>query len=400
MGGGRDTRASRRRADLDCEAMTEARRIVETDSAPAPAGAAGAAGAVGAAEAAGRAETAEGDWVVPTAQGVDVWTKTEMRAWQPRKHRRLAIVLEGERHYVERVRREGKRWCYSLTRWPDSLTDLPGGEVTYGAALIEARTAGARVERLERVGSPVATVLAPFVGFLWADTKARLHLRTGIEPRTATRHSIAIEAGVMLFVGTVLFILGWSTPNRAFWAWMALLSTDLLARFGSLLRDESPGLGLGEWPTRIPSLLRAVRDAARGPTDAYGIEYAAAQAKAHAEARGSAEVAARMELDRVRCVQIHAWGDERVFLEGSRRIVHAVVARKTWEVRPLPPYAIVLDGARYKIAAAEPCPPTRGSHAVRYVLEPWPEELLRVPFVDVRYDEAEALERTAEQGRV
>jgi hypothetical protein len=353
--------------------MTEARRTVEAG------------------------ESAEGDWLVPTARGVDVWTKSEMRAWAPRKHRRLAIVIEGERHYVERVRREGKRWCYSLTRWPDALTDLPGGEVTYGAALIEARTDGARIERLERLGSPAATLLGPFVGFLWADTKASLHLRTGIEPRTATRRSIAIEAAITLFGGTVLFILGWSTPNPAFWAWMAILSTDLLARFGSLLRDESPGLGLGEWPTRIPALLRAVRDAARGPTDPHAIAYQAAKAKARDEARGSADVTKHMELDRVQRVQIHAWGDERVFLEGSRRIVHAVAARETWELRPLPPYAIVLDGARYKVASADLCAGSHGRTKVRYVLEPWPDELLGVPFVDVRYDEAEALERTAEQ---
>jgi hypothetical protein len=369
--------------------MTEARRILE---------AAAGAGASGAAETGSPRTPADGDWVVRTALGVDVWTKAEMRAWQPRKHRRLAIVVEGERHYVERVRREGTRWRYSLARWPDTLTDLPGGEVTYGAALIEARAEGAHVERLERMGSPMATVLGPFVGFLWADTKASLHLRTGIEPRTATRHSIAIEASIMLFGGTVLFILGWSTPNPAFWAWMAILSTDLLARFGSLLRDESPGLGLGEWPTRIPSLLRAVRDAARGPTDAHGIAYQAAKTEALERARGSADVTARMELDRVRHVQIHAWGDERVFLEGDRRIVHAVAARKTWEARPLPPYAIVLDGVRYKVASAELSAGPRGTTPMRYVLEPWPDELRRVPFVDVRYDEADALAKTAEQG--
>lgn len=386
MGGARDP--GPRGPTLRC--MSEGRRIVEKLEPATLANAANAANA---------ASVGEGDWVVPTAHGVDVWTKAEMRAWQPRKHRRLAIVVEGERHYVERVRREGPRWCYSLTRWPDTLTDLPGGEVTYGAALIEARTEGAQIERLERLGSPGATLLGPFTGFLWADTKARLHLRTGIEPRTATRRSIAIEAGVMLFGGTVLFILGWSTTNPAFWAWMALFCTDLLARFGSLLRDESPGLGLGEWPTRIPALLREVRDAARGPTDAHGIAYQAAKAKAHEEARGSAAVAEQMELDRLRRVQIHAWGDERVFLEGSRRIVHAVAARATWEVRPLPPHAVVLDGARYKVASAERCTTTRAGTSVRYVLEPWPEELLGIPFVDVRYDEAEALEKTAEHDR-
>jgi hypothetical protein len=198
------------------------------------------------------------DWLVPRADGFDVWTWTEMPDWSVRKHRRLAIVIDGRRCYVTKVHRVGARWCYSLVDWPASLTDLPGGEVVYDGELAEERDARALADRRGRALGWTAWLLAPIVGASWRATKRHVHERHGIEPRTATRASIAVEACLALFVASFLMIFAFF-GGMLFWPWTLFFGVDVLARAGSLLSDESPGLGFCEWPVAAVRWLRVTR---------------------------------------------------------------------------------------------------------------------------------------------
>lgn len=198
------------------------------------------------------------DWLVRRGDGFDVWTETEMPDWSVRKHRRLAIVIEGRRCYVARVRREGARHCYSLVPWPDGLTDLPGGEIVYDGAFAEDRDARARADRRGRAFAWTTWLLAPLVGATWSGAKREVHERYGIEPRAATRASIGVEATIALFVGSILMVFAF-TGGVLFWPWTIFFGVDVLARTGSLLRDESPGLGFCEWPVASVRWVRATR---------------------------------------------------------------------------------------------------------------------------------------------
>ena len=205
----------------------------------------------------GRERFLGSDRVVAGDEGELLVYATEMDGWRPRKFRRLAILYESTRYYVAEVTRLNPRMQrYRLVRWPDSLTDLAGGEVVYDDAMVSARDA-AHSERAQRSrGRRMLWAFQPIWGLRWSTTKRMLHERFGFHGRRINLYSLFFEWTVILFCFPLIMlspIVAMTSPALAFALMLIspVLLIDFVMRGVDHFRDEVLyPYGMFEWLLR------------------------------------------------------------------------------------------------------------------------------------------------------
>lgn len=314
-----------------------------------------------------------GDRVVAIGDRLEVWSSRENDGWRPRKHRKIAIVIDDVRHTIVSMRSEGAHVVYGLERWEPTAAEIPGDEVIYDEAYVVAREQTAASVRGRERTSTILSLASPFVGFLWSRTKRRLHERYGIHPARATRRSMDLQFVVGFF--TALFF-------HSNVLWIVAFPVDFLLRFHSLLQDEDEPWGFGEW---LVGFFRKKHDGGRYPleeekTRARKLEEAARAGVASAFVRRLAE-------DR-RLGEPRAFGRDRVFRDGEAFVIHGAEPIEGFEARKYRKLSVEIDGVRCHVV--EHLVHDRAAFGVRarYRLEPWPEGWNDLPLAEVRYDAA------------
>ena len=166
-----------------------------------------------------------------------------MDEWVVRKHRKLAIVVEGRRWFVaERVPLGPRMIRYALSRWPDADTSIPGDEIVYDEAYVVARDETRKEHRTRQRGRLARWVLQPLYGFAWEGMKRRAHERYGFHPRTVTKRSLYLEWVLLLLCGSMLMFY----PAIVYGP-CVLLVVDGFIRVSDIFRDTQYPYGFFEW---------------------------------------------------------------------------------------------------------------------------------------------------------
>ena len=169
-----------------------------------------------------------------------------MDDWVVRKHRKLAIVVEGTRWFVAKRAPLGPRMVrYVLSRWPETDTSIPGDEIVYDEAFVSVRDAQRAEHGAQRRGRMARWLMQPIYGFAWEATKRRAHLAYGFHPRTVTKQSLYIEWVLLLLCGSVMFFV----PYIVFGPVLVLVA-DGFIRFSDVFRDTQYPYGFYEWVFR------------------------------------------------------------------------------------------------------------------------------------------------------
>jgi len=181
-----------------------------------------------------------------------------MDEWDVRHNRKTVVYINDEAWCLVEKQFFGKKEVrYILDPWPGM--EIPGRMIRYGEEYVSNRDEALKRMRLESWLYPVLYVLKPLIGFLPSGVKAKIENVSGVSAREATMISILVE--IFLFFASAIFGLvisadGVPAHNAIYWmgkivfiqiVFLLLLLIDMLARYGSYLRDEGRPLGLFEW---------------------------------------------------------------------------------------------------------------------------------------------------------
>ena len=74
------------------------------------------------------------DRVIEAGGGMIVISAVDMRDWEVREFRRIAIMFQGRRYFLTHKAKERGRFRYRLVPWSDEWEDIAGGVVEIGLA--------------------------------------------------------------------------------------------------------------------------------------------------------------------------------------------------------------------------------------------------------------------------
>jgi hypothetical protein len=193
------------------------------------------------------------DMVARKGDVLFVHSSQDMELWKPSRHRKVVVLYDGGRYTVtERHRGVDGRWRYKLEPYPEVLHELPSATIEYGEAFVfqrdETLTALARRE----ARSTRLLFISPLLGFLPSGVKLDLQERYGLDPRTMTHQSLAVEWVIMLACGTwlILGITGAFGGGLYLFFVVAACIADLLIRRSNAMLDTVEQFGFLEWLVR------------------------------------------------------------------------------------------------------------------------------------------------------
>jgi hypothetical protein len=193
------------------------------------------------------------DLVLSKGDRLLVRSASDMPLWRPSRHRRVAILFEGGRYTVTgRQRTAEGLWEYQLEPYPDVIHELPSATIEYGEAYVwERDEVSVAVARRER-RSGLLHFLSPLLGFLPSSVKLNLQDHYGLDPRSMTQQSLAVEWALML-VSMTSSAIGRLVLGRAHTLVLilfVLLLIDLIVRRHATSLDSMEQFGFFEWLVR------------------------------------------------------------------------------------------------------------------------------------------------------
>lgn len=201
------------------------------------------------------------DRVVLSGRGLLVDARRANDGWELRPHRPTVVRFEGRSYALKHIRAgAGGRVTYQLEPWDDQTLALAGLQVDFDLDYVQAREAAVQAQRHAVPGYLLGVLASPLLGLLWADTKAALERRIGLEPVRATHLSVYLiyalcltlpAAGMLALLFTQAKLLGLAGLLTL----VPLVPDVLFRKEAAMLGRDVPQLGFLEWLR--PSFLRA-----------------------------------------------------------------------------------------------------------------------------------------------
>jgi hypothetical protein len=190
---------------------------------------------------------------------VVVITAVEMPDWEIRAHRVPLIRFDGNTWRVAGKTTADGKVRYALAPWTPADEYVIGREIEYGPEYVAARDRHAVSSRRSSHVTFWLRVISPFIGFLPAQTKARLEARYGVDPVATTFQSVMLEGLVTIGALTLLaigqMVSGLAGVSAGFhmlvlWAGGLISAIDGSMRYSRILAEERPPPGFFEWILR------------------------------------------------------------------------------------------------------------------------------------------------------
>ena len=189
--------------------------------------------------------------------GLVVRTAREMPEWRVSKYRPTVVHFMGSCYAVTQYLADPNgQHVYLLAPWSKDSGSLPGHEVEYDDAYVEARDRLRRAKAQSGVLAVLAVPLTPLIGFLPSGVKAKLHGRIGVHPTTATSASIMLECLIgaaslpLVLIHLTTGGTGLTTfVEDLFWL-PALVLLDAVMRRNSVTSESTRPYGFYEWMFR------------------------------------------------------------------------------------------------------------------------------------------------------